>query len=68
MRVTNSNSSYNSINNTSASVSSPSQNANGLMNLKKKELLSHPSRSLQNELISDDESIKSFKTANLPAE
>lgn len=68
MRVTNSNSSYNSINNTSASVSSPSQNANGLMNLKKKELPSHPSRSLQNELISDDESIKSFKTANLPAE
>ncbi|ODQ46516.1 hypothetical protein PICMEDRAFT_16386 [Pichia membranifaciens NRRL Y-2026] len=62
MRLSNSNSSYNSNNYPGSNFNSPSHN------LKKNELPSSNSRSIQNELISDDESIKSFKTANLPTE
>ncbi|GAV28181.1 hypothetical protein PMKS-001651 [Pichia membranifaciens] len=62
MRLSNSNSSYNSSNYPGQNLTSPSQN------LKKNELSSNTSRSVQNELISDDESIKSFKTAHLPTE
>lgn len=57
--------------NSPTSTKTNSQNLDPLLSIKKKDLKEispQSSRSLTSDMISDDESLKSFKTANLPAE